>query len=236
MRKLLIILACVIFTQVQSQVKTSVYFAPDEGGSLIPSTISDIDSTYGWYQAGTFSTDDDSVTVWPDATNDFDYVTEGFSPHFSADTITFTDVAHNLTTGDVLISPQSVFIYAIIRQDAFTSGRSVMFGGVNSRNLKQLSVSPRLSVFVGSWRYNNDDCTIGDWHVMRYFVDGSDSKLQIDAETATTTDVGGANQNGYGLGASDVDGASFSMYEMIIMHTDFNEDSIYNYLVDILPE
>lgn len=200
-----------------------------------PAILSNADSTFGWYQVGDFTTDV-GVDNWNNATGTYDLVqaTTDNQPLFSGDTITL-GANDEVNTGDLVLA-QPVYAYMIARQNSYSNGDDAIGGSGLVAAISQINPSPNLATYSGAWIFNNTDMTIGDWHVVRYFIDGINSKLQIDEETASTGDMGTGTPSGWRLGFPTA--ADWSFLEVIIMETEttYNEDSIFNYLYNKLPE
>lgn len=245
MKKLLIFLGLFVslslFGQGMNVMHTTHRVIAVAGGGLYPapSTLSDTDSCYAWYQKGDFTETGSGVSNWNDATNnqDLTQATDANRPPASGDTITL-GANDQLSTGLLYNLPQPYYVYAIVRQNTWTSGRQALRSAAGGQQLANLTSTPRIAAFSGDeWTLTNDNMTLGTWFVLRYFVAGTDSKTQINATTASTGDMDAAVANGYILGNSG-GAADWSFLEVIIMQTNiaYNEDSIYNYLYDRLPE
>lgn len=204
-----------------------------------PSTLEDTDSCYAWFQAGDFTTQGDTVvTNWNDDTNnrDMSQATSADMPHYSGDIISVEATNENLSTGLLYNLPQPYYIYGIIRQDSYSSVTTIMEGSIGNMTLNQNGTSPQLAAYGTSYVLQNTNMSMDTWCVVRFFVNGASSSLQINETAASTGDMGTAVPSGWRIGDGGDDGSECSFYELIIMHTDYNEDSIYNYLSTNLPD
>jgi hypothetical protein len=207
--------------------------------SAFPPILENTDSCAAWYIADVdnFTTVGDTViSQWDDMSGSNNHLTQAVNanmPHYDADTVNISSLVEYAAasyTGD------SIFIYMILRQNTWVSGNRIMVGGGANPRFNQYTSSPGLGLYGGTGYVGpNNDCVLNEWHVVRWFYAGSNSKIQVDAGTPSTGSPGSDGVGAFTIG--HVTNASLvSILELVLMNTRYDESAIYNYLYSKIPE
>lgn len=132
--------------------------------------------------------------------------------------ITFDGAAHNLKTANFTYG-QPVTLFFVGRSVSWTINDGILDGNsVNSGVVAQLTSTPNIACYAGTTSSLNGDYAIGVNSVLTIVINGANSRLQVNKNTAVTGNFGSKNMNGFTLGARG-DGtfpANIVAYDMIL--------------------
>jgi hypothetical protein len=199
-------------------------------------------NTRGWYDSQDQSTmnknAENQVTVW---TNKLGVTESNFDVYggyalWSALGLTFDGSGIYFKTHAFTLN-QPVYIYIVVKPITYKQygfiidGVSAMYSGA----FLQQTNTPDTKASAGTASALNAYFTIGNFHLVRLFLNGASSKLQIDGNSATTWNCGAGNMGGIVIGGNG--GAAPWSYpsnvtyaELIVRGNIANETAIYNAL------
>jgi hypothetical protein len=175
----------------------------------IPLTIIGDGHTVAWYLSQDTTTitkgAGNLVSRWNDklgSGHDLIQATESDKPLWSSEGITFDGIDNYLQTVNFTFN-MPVFIYAVIKQISYTSGRCMIDGKkANYGAVYQDGTTPNIILYAGGVVGGSMDLVIGEWGILRALFNGVSSKLIVDNHTPVTGDSGSQNPGGITLGAN----------------------------------
>jgi len=177
----------------------SEVLAPD-GSTVFGPDIPD--SAFAQYDATKLSLNDgDTVSTWPDATENGNDVTAGSSPTYVASGIngnSSVDFASNRLDTSITTTSQPITIIAVVEQVDNSGDNRLTSGGSEFFDLQIDVPNDRYSIFDGSGVAGGSPD--GTPHVFTGVFDGSSSELRIDGSTLNTGSIDGVDLTGITLG------------------------------------
>lgn len=192
-------------------------------------------STMGWYlydQPSTITLTDSSVSKWMDVLGsgrNLEASTNASTwPKIDASGISFLDVDNELQ--DLFSYTTPCFVYAVIRQNSWTDGNTI-FNSPAGPRLKQTTPTPSVWAYQGVWGLNNNEFTLGEWKILRWQLNGANSKIICNNGDPAINNATGGSLNSFYIGSATV-AANVSYKEIILRKGDTpaQETAIYNYL------
>jgi hypothetical protein len=173
-----------------------------------PSVISSDGHTYGWY----ISTDSvvqtgNAVRRWGDylnSTHDLLQTTSANQPTWvtsGTGGIQFDGSADLMATASWGSTSQPYIIYAVVKATTW-SAYNTIWCGMSDANILYRANSD-IALNNGSWGCGNTGMAQNTWVILRVQGNGSSSKIQVNANTATTCDSGTDAITGFCLGGNN---------------------------------
>ena len=231
-----------------------IYFASTLSGYKIKgtydSTVTNVISdghTLAWYKFDDLSTvtkdGSNLVAEWADylmSGRDLIQATGTNQPEWKSTGIEFNG-SDNFMKTDTFAYDQPIMIYMVLNPITSTSG-DVVYDGYAAANIVyffQNAVSPSVTLKTSSTIIDATTATTNTYHIYRCLINGTSSKLVIDAvETTGSLTTGGTyNIGGFTLGSTHAGGScsNIAVKEIIlrnIVDSEEDEEYIYNYLKD----
>jgi hypothetical protein len=199
-------------------------------------------NTVAWYdytQASTLTADGSNlVSRWNDrllSGRDLIQETGTNQPLLTADGVLFDGVDNRMKAAAFTLN-QPEYIYLVLKNVVWIKNREFMDGnGVASSLIQQNNTKPNILTYAGLTSSENTNLSENTWSVIRFFINGDASKLQINETTATTGNFGSEKMGGFTLGcrANLSQHSNIQVKEIIIRKVADNstdETAIYNYL------
>jgi hypothetical protein len=165
-------------------------------------------NTVAWYDSQdlTTITKDGSnlVSLWKDkllSGHDLIAATTA-RPTWSTIGILFNGTANYMKTAAFIFS-QPEFIYLVFKQITWTNGERIIDGdSVNTMDIEQGTITPRLSGYAGTSFGNTDNTrlTLDTFGIIRVLFNGLNSKIIINNGTVVTGNSGASNAGGITIG------------------------------------
>lgn len=200
-------------------------------------------NTVGWYDFDDMTTitkdGSDKVSLWKDkllSGNDLAQVTSGNQPLWTASGVAFTIANTTYMRTPIIVSlVQPETIYIVFKQVDWGANRYI-FDGYNSNTayLNQLGTTPDLTLVAGNPAPVNNDMVLDTFGIMRVVINGANSSLQVNLNSADVGNSGTNGSSGFTLGGRV--GSRFSnivVKEVVlrkVADSAGDQTAIYNYL------
>lgn len=146
--------------------------------------------------------------------------------------IRLVNTSINITQPDTIVS--------VFRVNTWTSNRRVWDGTTSveegRQNLYLSASSPDIRLgTAGTSGIINSTLTLGTWGIVRAYLNGASSELQVNNGTATTGNAGSIKLRGFTMGATEAggSGADCDFHEVIIFASDLTTTQRNTLLTDI---
>jgi len=210
-----------------------------ESGGGPPAILTD-GNTKGWYDYSDLTTltlRGSYVSAWGDkllGANTLLQATEDKQPLLTSTGILFDAIDDWIRMND-FTSVQPEYLYLVIRNVTHINNKYMLDGNnINRMSLYTTTTSGMIQGYVGGYT-GAVSLTVGNFGIVRYFINTTSSKLQVNEDTPWEGTL--TTQNGFGLilGASGgySSHSNIEVKEVIlrnIVDTPTNEAAIYNYL------
>ena len=225
---------------------THMVMKPGAGGAAVGDSYpAALDTAYFWIEAtdnSDLTLDGADVDSWADKSSnkwDLTAVVDKEPQWLDGVGVQF-DVNDEMAKTSVSLA-QPFTIFMLLRIDAVGAGQDFwdMNDGGDGK-MEQYASSDRMSIDFGdaAAATEADDQEEDAWHVVRMYINGASSYIQVDEHTQRTADVGDLDIDIITLGNENADAcADYTLRCMIIMNGEVTTamTAIYNYVDGLKP-
>lgn len=184
--------------------------------NFLPNQLPNLAAWFRWNQGITVT--GSGVSQWNDVTANARHLKQGTDtnrPAKQSDGSILFDGSDNFLKCDAFTLNQPETVLLLARQKTWTGLDRIFDGNTATTGmLRQVTVTPQVSVSAGSSLSNSSSWTLDTYAVLAVVFNGASSSFQVNNGTPITGDAGSNNMGGFTLGAAGGGGSAWSNIEV----------------------